>query len=365
MKLSTNLLRATALATLLTAWPIAVVAQPEPASEESKNEQAERLLHEAAALAKKNDWAGARKLLKQSFQLVPASETAANLGQAAYRLGDHAEAAEYFSFALRTLSPSIPAAKRKAIEKMRDAAKQEVGEVAVSVEPDGAEVSVDGRVVGKAPLPAPIYLSPGDHQLTATSHGYGDVGRIVTAKKGERTEVEVKLLWQGTSTAGTGGAPAGTGGAASGSGGATSGTGGDAGTGGGTDDGERSMVPVYVAGGVAVVGVAAAIGFELGRNSNADDASKLAQVLGPNGCGAGTSHAAECSQLHDSNVAANRDSNLRNVSVGIAGAGIVFGIAYLVWPRTSSAEPSAKRQTLTATPIVSSKSTGVWLSGSF
>ena len=248
---------------------------------------------------------------------------------------------------------------------MRDAAKQEVGEVAVSVEPDGAEVSVDGRVVGKAPLPAPIFLSPGDHQLTVTSHGYGDVGRIVTAKKGESTEVEVKLLWEGTSTAGTGGAPAGAGGAASGSGGATSGTGGDAGAGGGTDDGERSMVPVYVAGGVAVVGIAAAIGFELGRSSNADDASKLAQVLGPDGCGAGTPNAGECSQLHDSNVAANRDSNLRNLSLGVAGAGVVFGIAYLVWPRSTSTEHGAKPHTLTATPIVSPQSTGVWLSGSF
>ena len=319
--------------------------------------------HELFMQSKKLDCAKASPLLEEAWALHHSADIAANLGMCEAEASKYPEAATHLAFADAHIMASATKDQREKVSNALALVKKQVGEVMLSVQPDGAAISVDGNPVGISPLPAPLFLPPGDHQVRATADGYGDVGRIVTAKKGERTEVAIELLL--LSASGTGGTTAGTGGAPSGAGGTPSG-GGDAGAGGDTaPTTERSMVPVYVAGGVAVVGVASAIGFELARSSNADDASKLADVLGPNGCGAGTPHATECAQLHDSNVAANRDSNLRNVSVGIAGAGIVFGIAYLVWPRTSSAEPSAKRQTLTATPIVSPKSTGVWLSGSF
>jgi hypothetical protein len=50
--------------------------------------------------------------------------------------------------------------------------------VELDVSPEGAEVSVDGQVVGTAPVDAPLVLAAGEHRFTAAREGYGE--RTVT-----------------------------------------------------------------------------------------------------------------------------------------------------------------------------------------
>ncbi|MCA9626500.1 MAG: PEGA domain-containing protein [Myxococcales bacterium] len=329
----------------------------------AERDRAHQLFEKSKPLQDAGDCKQAVSLLKQAWSLHRSPDIAANLGACEGKLGEYPDAATHLAFADAHLMASATKAQREKVAAALALMKKQVGEVGVSVHPDGAQISVDGKVVGTAPLAAPLFLSPGDHQLAATADGYGEVGRIVTAKKGERTEVEVKLLWQGKSPGGTGGATAGAGGAASGTDGATNGSSGNSGAGGSTQARERSMVPVYVAGGVAVVGLGAALGFELARSSNRDDAQTALNDLGPQGCAAGTPFTAECAGIHDSNVAAHRDADLRNVSLGVAGAALVFGAAYLLWPHAQN-ESATRRVSISVTPVVS-RARGLSLAGSF
>lgn len=65
--------------------------------------------------------------------------------------------------------------------------------------PDGAEVSVDGRFIGVAPLPA-ISLAAGPHFVSVTANGHRAFTRKLSLARGERRAVQVDLESTGQRT---------------------------------------------------------------------------------------------------------------------------------------------------------------------
>ena len=59
--------------------------------------------------------------------------------------------------------------------------------------PEGAEVSIDGRLLGASPLLAPAKLSPGRHHIAVTTRGHEPFLRAVEVERGRSTEVEATL----------------------------------------------------------------------------------------------------------------------------------------------------------------------------
>jgi hypothetical protein len=72
------------------------------------------------------------------------------------------------------------------------AAPTTFGEVAVSSNVPNAEVSVDGRFMGNAPL-ASLRLPPGTHAFEVTSKGYAPWRRELTVVQGSSTRVMAQL----------------------------------------------------------------------------------------------------------------------------------------------------------------------------
>ena len=68
-----------------------------------------------------------------------------------------------------------------------------VSAVQMNVQPVGATVKVDGKVVGKAPLPSPLVLDFGLRQLEVTRHGYVSWQQQVDLKGGENRSFDVTL----------------------------------------------------------------------------------------------------------------------------------------------------------------------------
>lgn len=66
--------------------------------------------------------------------------------------------------------------------------------------PEGAEVTVDGRVVGELPLPA-LELRPGKHFVSVAANGRRPFAREVTLGRGERRTLEAPLETTGQRTA--------------------------------------------------------------------------------------------------------------------------------------------------------------------
>jgi len=119
------------------------------------------------------------------------SDVAVNLGQTEVVLGKYRDAAEHLSFGIHLLPVEDADVKERAIKGLTYA-KKRVGTLRISA-PDGAEVFVDGKPIGIAPIVLETFVEPGSVKLSArhTSQGSGEVSLDIVA--GEEKPIEIRL----------------------------------------------------------------------------------------------------------------------------------------------------------------------------
>lgn len=147
--------------------------------------KAQSLLTEGSGLYEKGDYAGALEKFNAAYGIYPSPRLMFNIGQANRDLGRPVEALEAFEGFLAgglDVSPETTADARKSLSKLRNS----LGRIRIDCETDGAEVSLDGRSMGRTPLPQPIWSTPGHHQLAAS--------RALTALALENVEVTAGSL---------------------------------------------------------------------------------------------------------------------------------------------------------------------------
>ncbi|WP_437996595.1 hypothetical protein WMF26_37120 [Sorangium sp. So ce185] len=128
-----------------------------------------RLQRSADRAVAEGQLAEARDLWLQLWQLEPSEKAACNVGQLSFRIGDMPRAAEFLTACLeRTPAPADAGARERYQSRALDLAraKQAVGALTFAV-PRGAELSVDGRPVGRAPLGRAVFVAPGAHRVRA------------------------------------------------------------------------------------------------------------------------------------------------------------------------------------------------------
>lgn len=151
------------------------------------NADAQQLFADGQGAIKLNQWDKARTLFQGAWRIQQHWKIAAGLGRAELKVGRMRDAAEHLAFALREVPAGVLTPEtRKPVEEMLAQARETVGAVKVTGAPAGAEVMVDGAMVGKAPLKGELFLEPGQHRVGARREGYVDGERAVTAvAKGE------------------------------------------------------------------------------------------------------------------------------------------------------------------------------------
>jgi hypothetical protein len=152
---------------------------PRAYAADSAKQQAARLLDAGVAQFEEGHAAEAYASFQSAYQLYPSPKILLNMGQALKALGRVAEAAQaYQRFLMETSALPEVGDRRVALARAGLAEiLPHLGRVRLSVQPDQAVVSVDGRPMGPASQLRIIYLSPGDHRVTASSNGF--VGRSV------------------------------------------------------------------------------------------------------------------------------------------------------------------------------------------
>ncbi|XYH99208.1 PEGA domain-containing protein [Sorangium sp. So ce1128] len=283
--------------------------------------------------------------LQSAWELSPTFDVAYNLGNTKYQLKKHREAAQYLSFALRNWPRLKTVAKLKPTAEQRLAeSRAQVGAVTVTVSLAGAEVLVDGKVVGRAPLEGEVFVEPGEHRVDARLEGYAPASQTVTVAKGGKVEVALAMALArneapttaGVTTEGGASAPV-------------------AGAGapmaervpGGTEQPlppppeKRSWVPVIALGGASAVGLAVGITTTvLSRNARGDAEAHQEQIRQVNGrCIEPPSGLTNrCRDLERETGSAARFGTISVVSYAASGALAIAAVTYALWPqRTSSA----------------------------
>ncbi|WP_437958870.1 PEGA domain-containing protein [Sorangium sp. So ce119] len=294
--------------------------------------------------------------LESAWELNPTFDVAYNLGNTEYKLKKYREAAQYLSFALRHWPLLKGVAKLKPTAEQRFAeSRAQVGGVAVTVGVAGAEVLVDGKSVGRAPLGGEVFVEPGEHEVEARQAGYAPASQTVQVAKGGTAEVKLALaLAKSEGPTAAGATPVG-GGSATGAGA------------GGPVVGQpparpvepqpvpekRSWVPVIALGAASAVGLGVGIGMTVASNNASADGHAQADAILKAGGGCPDAPAAYSQACADLRSTASRvDTFGRAATVAYTASGVlaIAAVTYALWPRPGT-KASGKVRVLPETQV--------------
>jgi hypothetical protein len=158
----------------------------------AKKEAARRFEH-AIKLYEDSDYVLALAEFERVYELVPDYRVLYNIGQVNIQLGRYARALRMLREYVTRGGNELPTDRRSAVQADLAFLEARTATVKVDVQPEGAEVSIDGAVVGNAPLGEPIVVDVGERKVQARSTGYITVGQTLTLAGGDWRQITLKL----------------------------------------------------------------------------------------------------------------------------------------------------------------------------
>jgi len=128
----------------------------------------------------------------KAYELVPNPKILFPIAIAEQKLGRWALAARDFRKFLNQV-PEGDAKMRADATTRLEAVKAKVGVLAIVVNAEEAEVSLDGTVIGTAPLVEPLFLPAGEYTLSFTANGYQPLEQQVSIEDGSESERTFEL----------------------------------------------------------------------------------------------------------------------------------------------------------------------------
>jgi hypothetical protein len=346
--------------------PCAVYSQPAPApAPAGSTDQADTLFRQGNALYKQQKYAEAKAAFEQAFHLKKAHDIAANLAYAEMKLNLFRDAAEHLSLAVRIWPPTGKDDKRQYAVERLDLVKKEVAMVTVQVNVPRAEVFVDGKSVGVAPLEGEVFVEAGARTIEAKAAGYADAKQVIEAAKGSAQTVTLALapstpVASVTAASSAAAAPTASGSAAPAK---------------GPPDGQRPpigpsgpSVPLIVGGAALGAGaIATGIGLGIAAQGKGKDADAILEQVHASGTPCTNPPlAGRCEDLHS---ARRQHDGFYKAFVGLVVSGAVVGAAtvgYALWPRPKAVAAKQKQSTsVRVVPMVGPAAGGALVSGPF
>lgn len=157
---------------LLLASPVVTVATTRTAyaQDDKKVELARAKFIEGVEAFDARKYADARDLFLQAYAIKRHPAVLLNLGLSELRSGDPVTAGAHLQQFLREFTQASPDQKQAARDGISEA-KKSAGYIILIVDTDSAKVYVDGKRVGESPLPDPIFVAPGTHEVEARAGG--------------------------------------------------------------------------------------------------------------------------------------------------------------------------------------------------
>ncbi len=285
-------------------------------------------------------WEACRTAFSAALALRPHPQIAGNLAVCELKLGLHRDAAEHARAFLdaraRGEGSSGASEARASGEAVLAEASRHIATLELHADLEGAEVLLDGRSVGRSPLPSPLFVEPGAHVVEARSAGAPTARVSFTASAGASQPLELRL--QPVRVVEPPRAPV-------------------------PPPKPRPIWPAIALGGGAISALVVGVGLTVAANTQGSDGDTRAAELGG-------SHSACSAQPVPSLCATLRSDRDREVSLrhGAAGGFVVAGVlgagsaATLVW---SLSGPRGTDRTLSLSPQLGPAGVGSVLKGTF
>jgi hypothetical protein len=274
----------------------------------------------------KGDMAEAERLFAEALALRKSSDIAANLAQSELEQQKYRKAAEHFSWALANLLPSATDAQRKAVEAGLARARTEVAILRLEIQPEGSDVLVGQDSVGKSPVANGVFVDAGEVIVSVRHDGFVSVDKRLMVGKGTEQAVEISLTPKDPTAAPAAGGAVVDSGLQHPTGPAPSDV--------GAESKPKSLVPAFVATGVAVAGGVVGLVFTLSANSKADDADVKRDALNALGGCNGGAPAADCADLKDQRESVDSSRKLA-VGAFVVGGVAALAAGYFYWDALS------------------------------
>jgi hypothetical protein len=154
------------------AFPRGASAAPRAAPTTSESspavtEAARTRFNEGVKLYGKKKYDQALAAFLQAYALTKNPAVLINLGLTSLKMGSPLQAERYFDKFQKEAKDPTPDQRTRVQTGIAEARKS-LGAVEVTA-PEGAELSVDGDPAGRAPLPSPIEVLPGRHEVSSTT----------------------------------------------------------------------------------------------------------------------------------------------------------------------------------------------------
>jgi tetratricopeptide (TPR) repeat protein len=165
---------------------------PAAAQEPAVREKARATLIEGTKLFAEGRFAAALDKYLAAQAMVPSAKVYFNIGQAYQGMGKQAQALmafERFVREARDAPPDYIKAAREEVVRL----SRKVALVDLSCDVDGAEVLLDGTVMGVTPLPSRLAADAGRHALTVRSGQFGSQSKPFTALAGKSLDVDLRF----------------------------------------------------------------------------------------------------------------------------------------------------------------------------
>jgi len=108
----------------------------------------------------------------RAYELVPNYRALYNIGQVRIQLHDYARAMKALRAYLKEGGDKIDAERKKSVDEDLEMLSTRTALLTIETNEAGAEVLVDGDVIGISPLPEPLLLDTGDHRIIVRKEGF-------------------------------------------------------------------------------------------------------------------------------------------------------------------------------------------------
>src|SRR4051812_379815 len=157
---------------------VAITSESRPALADAA--EVEALIAKGNELRRAGTPGPALPYFQKAYELTRTPRTTGQLGLAELAAGYPLDAAEHLEAALQSPNDRGIVKYRKMLTDALTLARSQIGELGFEGGPSGAEVIVDGRVVGVLPLSGPVRLAARDVEVVVRSPGYAPLKRLVS-----------------------------------------------------------------------------------------------------------------------------------------------------------------------------------------
>jgi hypothetical protein len=164
-----------------------------PAVQEDELARAKVHFQQGVALYNDGNFGAALAEFDEAYRLHPTPGVLYNIGLTQKSLFRYSEAIDSLERYLRD-STGLAPERRAEVQQLVNEMKALLADVTVEVTPPGANITVDGRTAGQAPLAKPLGLAAGSHTIEASADGFQSLKKELLVTAGVAVAVKLALV---------------------------------------------------------------------------------------------------------------------------------------------------------------------------